>query len=461
MKAAVVRSFDRPLEIEDLPIPEPCVEQALVRIEACGLCHTDIHAARGEWPGAADPAVHPRARGRRHRRAPRHGQQPRESTVGRPGRAAVAGIRLWRLPYCIRLGDALRAAAQQRLWRGRAFAEYGSDTAFVARLPAGQPQRGTDHLRRRHDLQGREGVRCDLRQPRRRVRRRRPRASGDPVRPRRPARPSSRSIPTRSAWSSARELGAEHPRLRRRGRTRRRHPGASAVPTRPSPQPSTRAAFEQAMGSLRARRYAGLRGPSRRQRHATSPIFETVLGGLTIRGSIVGTHRDLEETFELHRRGLTRVLLSECRAGRCQRRNRAGARRQRSRAAAGLRSGAGGCRTGRRRRGGCRCMTPSVAPTASRSTCAPRATRPGRSRSSGTWKSEAPPLRGERSGRPEDRQGSTPRASGPALSHDDLVAVVVALWAPTGARVPHGGGGTARFFVPTGSSLPTSTSWNG
>jgi alcohol dehydrogenase, propanol-preferring len=42
MKAAVVRSFDRPLEIEDLPIPEPGPEQVLVRIEACGLCHTDF-----------------------------------------------------------------------------------------------------------------------------------------------------------------------------------------------------------------------------------------------------------------------------------------------------------------------------------------------------------------------------------------------------------------------------------
>ena len=50
MKAAVVHSFDSPLEIEDVPIPEPGAEQVLVRIEACGLCHTDIHAARGEWP---------------------------------------------------------------------------------------------------------------------------------------------------------------------------------------------------------------------------------------------------------------------------------------------------------------------------------------------------------------------------------------------------------------------------
>jgi D-arabinose 1-dehydrogenase-like Zn-dependent alcohol dehydrogenase len=41
--------------------------------------------------------------------------------------------------------------------------------------------------------------------------------------------------------------------------------------------------------------------------------FREVVEILTHRGSIVGTHRDLEETFELRRRGLTRVLRSECR----------------------------------------------------------------------------------------------------------------------------------------------------
>lgn len=50
MKAAVVHAYDRPLSIEDVPIPKPGPEQVLVRIEASGLCHTDIHAGRGEWP---------------------------------------------------------------------------------------------------------------------------------------------------------------------------------------------------------------------------------------------------------------------------------------------------------------------------------------------------------------------------------------------------------------------------
>ncbi|CAN5880711.1 hypothetical protein BH09ACT7_BH09ACT7_27880 [soil metagenome] len=48
MKAAVVTDFHAPLQILDLPIPEPGPGQVLVRIETSGLCHTDIHAARGD-----------------------------------------------------------------------------------------------------------------------------------------------------------------------------------------------------------------------------------------------------------------------------------------------------------------------------------------------------------------------------------------------------------------------------
>src|SRR5664280_1623177 len=50
MKAAVVTSFTEPLEIQDLPVPMPGPGQVLVKIEASGLCHTDIHAAHGDWP---------------------------------------------------------------------------------------------------------------------------------------------------------------------------------------------------------------------------------------------------------------------------------------------------------------------------------------------------------------------------------------------------------------------------
>ena len=50
MRAAVVHEFRSPLRIEELPVPEPGEGQALVKIEASGVCHTDLHAADGDWP---------------------------------------------------------------------------------------------------------------------------------------------------------------------------------------------------------------------------------------------------------------------------------------------------------------------------------------------------------------------------------------------------------------------------
>jgi propanol-preferring alcohol dehydrogenase len=50
MKAAVVTGFTDALTIVDRPIPQPAEGEILVRLEACGLCHTDIHAAHGDWP---------------------------------------------------------------------------------------------------------------------------------------------------------------------------------------------------------------------------------------------------------------------------------------------------------------------------------------------------------------------------------------------------------------------------
>ncbi|UAL09736.1 alcohol dehydrogenase AdhP [Caulobacter segnis] len=50
MKAAVVRAFGQPLVFEDAPKPTPGPGQVLVKIAACGVCHTDLHAAHGDWP---------------------------------------------------------------------------------------------------------------------------------------------------------------------------------------------------------------------------------------------------------------------------------------------------------------------------------------------------------------------------------------------------------------------------
>src|ERR1700758_3028431 len=50
MGAAVVEKFREPLVMRELPVPTPGPGQALVEVVASGVCHTDLHAADGDWP---------------------------------------------------------------------------------------------------------------------------------------------------------------------------------------------------------------------------------------------------------------------------------------------------------------------------------------------------------------------------------------------------------------------------
>lgn len=50
MRAAVVHQLGGPLTIEEVPIPQPQPDQVLIRTVASGVCHTDLHAAAGDWP---------------------------------------------------------------------------------------------------------------------------------------------------------------------------------------------------------------------------------------------------------------------------------------------------------------------------------------------------------------------------------------------------------------------------
>ena len=59
MKAAVVRALGKPLQIEEVAVPTPGAGQVLVKIEACGVCHTDLHAAQGDWPVKPNPPFIP------------------------------------------------------------------------------------------------------------------------------------------------------------------------------------------------------------------------------------------------------------------------------------------------------------------------------------------------------------------------------------------------------------------
>ncbi|KFI31426.1 alcohol dehydrogenase [Haematobacter massiliensis] len=59
MKAAVVREFGKPLVIEEAKVPEVAPGTVLVKIEACGVCHTDLNAAHGDWPVKPKPPFIP------------------------------------------------------------------------------------------------------------------------------------------------------------------------------------------------------------------------------------------------------------------------------------------------------------------------------------------------------------------------------------------------------------------
>src|SRR4029077_19445478 len=50
MKAAVLRDFKAPLTIEEIEQPKPSAHDVLIQVEACGVCHSDLHLADGDWP---------------------------------------------------------------------------------------------------------------------------------------------------------------------------------------------------------------------------------------------------------------------------------------------------------------------------------------------------------------------------------------------------------------------------
>ena len=50
MQAAVVTAFGKPLVMQEWDVPVPGAGQILVKTEACGVCHTDLHARNGDWP---------------------------------------------------------------------------------------------------------------------------------------------------------------------------------------------------------------------------------------------------------------------------------------------------------------------------------------------------------------------------------------------------------------------------
>ena len=75
MHVAVVEQFGKPLALQEWDVPTPGPGQILVKTEACGVCHTDLHAASGDWPLKPKVPFIPGHEAHRPRRRPRRGRQ--------------------------------------------------------------------------------------------------------------------------------------------------------------------------------------------------------------------------------------------------------------------------------------------------------------------------------------------------------------------------------------------------
>lgn len=53
MKAAILNDFKTPLAFQEVAAPKPGQGQVLIKVEACGVCHSDLHVADGDWPQLA------------------------------------------------------------------------------------------------------------------------------------------------------------------------------------------------------------------------------------------------------------------------------------------------------------------------------------------------------------------------------------------------------------------------
>ena len=137
MQAARVEQFGQPLVMRELDVPTPGPGQILVKTEACGVCHTDLHAANGDWP--AKPTLP---------FTPGHEGIGRVVALGAGVTAVKEGDRVgvpWlysacgHCEYCLQAWETVCASAQYGGYtRDGGFAEYiVADPNYVAHIPAG------------------------------------------------------------------------------------------------------------------------------------------------------------------------------------------------------------------------------------------------------------------------------------------------------------------------------------
>lgn len=296
MKAAILYEFGKPLVIDDVPVPEPRPDQILVKIAATGVCHTDLHAIKGDWP--IKPTVP---------FIPGHEGVGTVVAVGRDVKRVKEGDRVgipWLhtacgyCPHC-RTGWETLCGAQQNTGYSvnGSFAEYAlADPNYVGRLP--------DNL----DWGPAAPILCagvtvykGLKETE--------------VKPGEWVAISGVGGLGHMAIQYAKAMGMHvaaidvHPDKLDLATKLGAEIVINALETDPAAELQTRiggvhgvlvtavspAAFEQAFGALRPHGTMALVGlpPGK----FAMPIFDTVLKRITVRGSIVGTRQDLEEAL--------------------------------------------------------------------------------------------------------------------------------------------------------------------
>ena len=307
MTAAVVEDFTKPLVVKRVPKPVPGEHEVLVRVETSGLCHTDIHAAHGDWPVKPTPPFIPGHEG--IGLVEDVGPGVDEVAIGDRVAMPWLGYACGTCDYCVSGWETLCLEQKNTGYSiDGGFAEYvKANSRYVVKVPEGVDPVDAAPLTcagvttykaikvagtRSSDLVAIFGVGGlgHLALQYARI------AGGRVV-----------AIDVHDEkLALATELGAEFT-----VNAAREDPVEAIQNLGGADQAIALAvapcAFQQAYRSLR-------RGGTLvfvalpPENTVELPIFETVLNGITVVGSIVGTRVDLREVFELHAAGLTRVI---------------------------------------------------------------------------------------------------------------------------------------------------------
>ena len=57
MRAVQVSRPGGPLELVERPVPDPRPDSVRIKVQACGICHSDVMTKDGHWPGITYPRV--------------------------------------------------------------------------------------------------------------------------------------------------------------------------------------------------------------------------------------------------------------------------------------------------------------------------------------------------------------------------------------------------------------------